>query len=77
MEKKPRVAGQGPRWWIRHQGSEVRLIQSDAAPSDEAREGERAVRLLGPFRDEDKARKMSERLERRTTRWQSENEGRA
>lgn len=77
MAHEHRASSGRIRYWIRHQGQEVKLIESDRAPALEQKEGEREVRLIGPFNDKTKAQERFEKTMRRTTRWQVENEGRA
>lgn len=75
MAERTRAAGGRPRFWVKHQGQEVRLIEQEERPEALAKDGERAIRLLGPFKDKDAAKEMADRITKRTTRWQAEREG--
>lgn len=49
---------EGGQWYIRHQGTNFQLLQSDARPSDQHAQGARQVRVHGPYPSEDAARKV-------------------
>lgn len=53
---------QGHRWWVRYQGREKTIVESDGMPNTKHEEGEAFIKLQGPFASREKAQEVLDRV---------------
>ena len=71
-ESARRASLGGSMYWVRAQHDEIQVLHQSERPDSTAKQGERHVRVMGPFREKADADRAAENIRRKTLKGQRE-----